>query len=283
MLGYLKEILNTLKTLITGLSITGKHLAKAAKRRNTNYVDSSDYFEQDEGRVTLNYPDESFSVPEVGRYKLHNEIDDCIVCDKCAKICPVNCIEIEAIKSPEVIAKTSDGTPRRLYAATFDIDMGKCCFCGLCTTVCPTECLTMTDDYDFSVFDIAEHNFPFSNMDEKEIIEKRRIEKEMLEKKSAKKESSASSTTTEASSSPKPKLTFKPKISIKPKASDKQGDKTEESKAKPKVVFKPKVPIKSKSAEEKKEDGEKPKPKIVFKPKINPSTIKKKKEDDKDE
>ena len=90
-------------------------------------------------------------IPDVGRYRLHNEIDDCIVCDKCAKICPVDCIDIEPIKATEEIGKTSDGTPKRIYAAKFDIDMGKCCFCGLCTTVCPTECLTMTKVYDFSV------------------------------------------------------------------------------------------------------------------------------------
>ncbi|MEJ0034388.1 MAG: 4Fe-4S dicluster domain-containing protein [Bacteroidota bacterium] len=91
------------------------------------------------------------------------------MCDKCAKVCPVNCITIEPIRSPDEFGKTSDGTSKRIYAAKFDIDMGKCCFCGLCTTVCPTECLTMTKTYDFSVLDIREHNFPFANMNENEI------------------------------------------------------------------------------------------------------------------
>ena len=97
---------------------------------------------------------EQIPIPDHGRYQLHNEIDDCIVCDKCAKICPVDCIDIEPVRSPEVFGQTSDGTPLRIHAAKFDIDMAKCCFCGLCTVVCPTECLTMTKEFDFSTTDI---------------------------------------------------------------------------------------------------------------------------------
>jgi len=126
------------------------------------------FFETKSGTTTLLYPYEAIPVPDHGRYQLHNEIEDCIVCDKCAKICPVDCIEIEPIKSVGEFGKTSDGTSKRIYAARFDIDMAKCCFCGLCTTVCPTECLTMTDEYDFSVFDLGKLNFGFGNMTEEE-------------------------------------------------------------------------------------------------------------------
>lgn len=124
-------------------------------------------------------------VPDTGRYRLHNEIDDCIVCDKCAKICPVDCITIEPIRAVEEIGKTSDGTPKRIYAATFDINMGQCCFCGLCTTVCPTECLTMTKVYDFSVTDIREHTFAFAEMTPDEINDKRNQWAEHLKQKTA--------------------------------------------------------------------------------------------------
>lgn len=127
------------------------------------------YFEQKAGIVTLEYPTFSIPVPENGRYQLHNEIDDCIVCDKCAKICPVDCIDIVPIRLAEEFGKTSDGTAKRIYAAKFDIDMAKCCFCGLCTTVCPTECLTMTNAYDKSVSTVSELNIPFGNMDAIEI------------------------------------------------------------------------------------------------------------------
>lgn len=121
------------------------------------------------GIVTLRYPKERLSVPDHGRNQLHNEIDDCIVCDKCARVCPVDCIDIEAIRSPDLIGYTSDGTPKRLYAARFDIDMAKCCFCGLCTVVCPTECLSMQSIYDYSTDQVARHTLSFSTLSEAEI------------------------------------------------------------------------------------------------------------------
>ena len=113
-----------------------------------------DYFTQQTGLVTLQYPHEELPIPETGRYRLDNKIDDCIVCDLCAKVCPVNCITIEAIKAVEDAGTTADGTKRRLLAAKFDIDMAQCCYCGLCTVVCPTDCLAMTKVYDFPEPDI---------------------------------------------------------------------------------------------------------------------------------
>jgi NADH-quinone oxidoreductase subunit I len=145
----------------------------------------SSYFAHEKGTFTVQYPREEIPVPDSGRYQLHNEIDDCIVCDKCAKICPVNCIDIEPIRSKEVFGKTSDGTPLRIYAAKFDIDMAKCCFCGLCTVVCPTECLTMTDDFDYSTSNILDHNFAFSKMTESEIAQKTKEFEEFQSEKAA--------------------------------------------------------------------------------------------------
>ena len=140
---YFSNIVESVKTMSGGLKLTLRYLFQAVRSRKPIGISEPDYFEVDTGIMTLQYPHESLPVPETGRYRLHNEIDDCIVCDKCAKICPVDCIEIEPIKDTETFGTTSDGTPKRIHAAKFDIDMGKCCFCGLCTTVCPTECLTM--------------------------------------------------------------------------------------------------------------------------------------------
>lgn len=159
------------------MSLTLKHLIHARKRRVKSRLSIRDrkYFESQPGISTIQFPHEQLPIPETGRYQLHNEIDDCIVCDKCVKVCPVNCITIEPIRSPEEFGKTSDGTSRRIYAAKFDIDMGKCCFCGLCTTVCPTECLTMTPVFDFSTYNIKTHYFKFGNMSDVEIAEKKEV------------------------------------------------------------------------------------------------------------
>jgi len=180
---YWRNIKESIKTLSKGLSLTIRHLFNARKKAQSYSVSEENYFEKQNGIATLQYPHESMPVPDNGRYRLHNEIDDCIVCDKCAKICPVDCIEIEPIKAKETFGHTSDGTPKRIYAARFDINMGKCCFCGLCTTVCPTECLTMTKSYDFSEFEIDDHTYSFANMSPADILAKRKELEESSPKK----------------------------------------------------------------------------------------------------
>lgn len=170
---YFFNIRQAVQTSTKGLFLTLRHLLQSVSSKTSVDIREADYFQKQEGIMTVQYPHETIPVPDVGRYQLHNEIDDCIVCDKCAKICPVNCITIEPLKSTEEFGKTSDGTPKRIYAAKFDIDMSKCCFCGLCTTVCPTECLTMTKNYAFSTYDVKDHTFAYANMTEQEIQEKK--------------------------------------------------------------------------------------------------------------
>lgn len=212
---YWADIISTGQSLLSGLRLTFKHLAGARHSAKSSSIQDPKYFDQQHGIATIQYPYESIPVPDNGRYRLHNEIDDCIVCDKCAKICPVNCITIEPVKAVEEIGKTSDGTPKRIYAATFDINMAQCCFCGLCTTVCPTECLTMTKVYDFSVTDIREHNFAFAEMTPKEVEEKKKQYEDFQKAKSSAQASQPSPDTlsTEAvTKPPAPKIVFKPKI-----------------------------------------------------------------------
>lgn len=228
-LGYFANIRSAISTSIKGLRLSIAQLFLARKTRSQN-VSDADFFEESEGTSTLQFPHESISVPDNGRYKLHNEIDDCIVCDKCAKVCPVNCIEIVPIRSPEVFGETSDGTAKRIYAETFNIDMGKCMFCGLCTTVCPTECLTMTDEYDYSTFDIRDHLFPFGNMTDNEVKEKKEIWETHQAQKVATTASTAAAkpvikpsidTPSSDTDSPKPKPVFKPRVMMpKPKKKD---------------------------------------------------------------
>ena len=212
---YLKNIGRSFGTIKNGLILTWKNLLQARDKRSPVGIESSDYFDQKSGIVTLQYPFESFPVPDNGRYKLHNEIDDCIVCDKCAKVCPVNCIDIEPVRAPEEYGKTSDGTSKRIHAAKFDIDMAKCCFCGLCTTVCPTECLTMTKVYDFSEFEVENHNFEFSEMTPLEILEKKQAFEDYQKEKQAKVSAQKASSSPVVSSRPKAK--FVPKMKPKPK------------------------------------------------------------------
>jgi len=182
-----KNAINGLTTAWKGLTLTIGHLFASNSKRKITPVSNDNYFKNLEGTNTIQYPKQQLPIPEVGRYQLEVEIDDCIVCDLCAKICPVDCIDIEAIKATEVIGQTSDGSKKMLYAAKFDIDMAKCMYCGLCTIVCPTECIIMTNQYDKSVFEIKDLTYEFSDMTPEDAAEKRALlEKQIAERQAAK-------------------------------------------------------------------------------------------------
>ena len=183
------KVINGFVTVWKGLSLTIGHLFASNKKRHVISISDNNYFKQLEGTNTIQYPHQELPVPEVGRYQLDVEMDDCIVCDLCAKICPVDCITIDSIKAtdPAGIGQTSDGTTKRLYAAKFDIDMAKCMYCGLCTIVCPTECIVMTNQYDKTVFELKDLNYEFADMTPEDAAEKRALlEKQLAEREAAK-------------------------------------------------------------------------------------------------
>jgi NADH-quinone oxidoreductase subunit I len=181
------KAINGFTTAMKGLSLTFRHLFASNAKRKVISVSDDNYFKQLEGTNTIQYPHQKLPVPEVGRYQLDVEMDDCIVCDLCAKICPVDCITIDSIKATEAIGQTSDGTTKRIYAAKFDIDMAKCMYCGLCTIVCPTECIVMTNQYDKSVFELKNLNYEFADMAPEVAAEKRQLlENQLAERQAAK-------------------------------------------------------------------------------------------------
>ena len=96
--------------------------------------------------ATLQYPEERKEIPKRFRGILINDVPRCIVCELCAKVCPVNCIDIKKVR----------GADKKFKAEIFDIDLVTCLFCGLCTEACPTECLTMEGGYEGTVFDKKE-------------------------------------------------------------------------------------------------------------------------------
>lgn len=217
-MAYFQDITRGIRSTVKGLSLTLGHLRHATKRRKPTGVASDNYFDLQNGLVTLQYPHEQLPIPDNGRYRLHNEMDDCIVCDKCAKVCPVDCITIEPIKATGEVGRASDGSPIRLYAATFDIDMAKCCYCGLCTVVCPTECLTMEKTFDFSTLNLADLTYNFANLTPEQADEKRALYDQFVREKEAEKAAAAAwkaaaviPTETPAAAAPaKPRPVFRP-------------------------------------------------------------------------
>ncbi|MEO0898205.1 MAG: NADH-quinone oxidoreductase subunit I [Bacteroidota bacterium] len=172
-MGYFENIGKSIRSLQNGFGATARHFSKLGKSRKHRGVEDDAYFEEADKAVTIQYPMEKIPVPDVGRYRLHMEGEDCIACDKCARICPVDCITIESFKATEDLGYTSDGSKKRLELPVFDIDMAKCCYCGLCTTVCPTECLTMTKVYDFSEYNRDNFIYHFGMLSPEEEKQKR--------------------------------------------------------------------------------------------------------------
>ncbi len=168
---YFRNIWDGMVTVLIGMWVTWRHLFTPA--------------------VTIQYPDVKLKLPERARNRLYVNMDDCIGCDQCAMACPVDCIEIETIKStPDVdLGLTSVGTKKRLYVPKFDIDIAKCCYCGLCVPPCPTECIKMTDVYEFSEFERVNLIYSFAVMNPAEIDQAKvklvALEKEQAARKAA--------------------------------------------------------------------------------------------------
>jgi NADH-quinone oxidoreductase subunit I len=166
---YVHTVINTVKTILTGMRLTFQRMFHPA--------------------ITLQYPLEKMDLPERSRMRLFMKYEDCIGCNQCANACPVDCIDIETIKAnkDEDLGITSTGRPKKLWLLKFKIDMAKCCYCALCTYPCPTDCIYMTTEYEFSVYHRENLNYSFSPFtDESAAAKKAEVQKRAAELKAEK-------------------------------------------------------------------------------------------------
>ncbi|MFV1958999.1 MAG: NADH-quinone oxidoreductase subunit I [Planctomycetota bacterium] len=91
---------------------------------------------------TIQYPEQMpyFSPYERGFHEF--EPEECIICELCAKACPVDCIYIE-----------QEGRGKAATLTRYAIDYDKCLFCGLCLEPCPVDCIHMGGHYDLTAFE----------------------------------------------------------------------------------------------------------------------------------
>ena len=175
---YVYNIIYGVKTFLTGMGLTLKHL-----KNKKNLV------------ATLQYPNEKWPIPErnigfdhkdynVIRSRLHVDMDDCIGCLMCERACPVDCIKIDIIKPPKSsdydCGKTSHDTQKKMIVPRFSIDMSECMYCDLCVHPCPEECIYMVGgpneskheiDYEFSQYERHGLIYEFATSTEQDILD----------------------------------------------------------------------------------------------------------------
>ena len=113
MLSYVRNIVDTVKTTVKGMQVTFRNLRRP--------------------ETTVCYPEQLMPLPK-GYRGIHTlDQEACIYCFQCARICPVECIEMKA-----------DRVEKKFLAwEQFSIDYNKCLFCNLCIEVCPKDCIHM--------------------------------------------------------------------------------------------------------------------------------------------
>lgn len=119
--------------------------------------------------ITLQYPEERWEPSERFRGFLYNDIKRCTSCTMCVRVCPVDCISLEAVR----------GADKKMVLASYDIDVGRCMYCGLCVEVCPPKSLKHTSGYEKASVNRGELILHFVHEDANEI--KARVAKQVAE------------------------------------------------------------------------------------------------------
>jgi len=169
---YLYDIWEAVATTAKGMRITARY---GVDPRET---------------ITLQYPEERWEPSERFRGFLFNDIKKCTSCTMCVRVCPVDCISLEAVR----------GADKKMVLASYDINIGRCMYCGLCVEVCPPKSLVHTSGYEMASVNRGELILHFVHEDAEEV--KARVAKQVAEA-AAKAEAEKAKAEAEKASAPK--------------------------------------------------------------------------------
>ncbi len=113
--------------------------------------------------ATINYPAEPINFPEGSRGHITIEVDKCISCGMCVRVCPPGALAIDKIKG------------------TWTINRFDCIACSYCVIKCPVKCLAIEPGYTEPDFKKASETFTKSP----EVLAREAAKREEMAKKAA--------------------------------------------------------------------------------------------------
>lgn len=173
---WVQNVWDGLFTTLAGMRITGRYLLRKP--------------------ITIQYPDERMPIPDRYRGIHYLEQEKCINCLACARACPIDCIEMDAIRHG-----------KELEWVSFSVDYQKCMFCELCVYPCPKDCIHMGTEFAFVTEDRSElkHDLlSFKGMSRDARVRKKEAEEKKAAKAAAK-EAKAAAKEAQAASGDQPK------------------------------------------------------------------------------
>jgi len=132
---YLKELFGGIKTLLTGMMVTGY------------------YFVHPRTIVTQQYPENRKTLKMYDRFKgevvmPHDENNQhkCTACGICEINCPNGSIEVISKQTEIADGKTKKELDNYIYK------LSMCTFCALCIKVCPQDAIVFSQEFEHAVF-----------------------------------------------------------------------------------------------------------------------------------
>ena len=137
---YIGSIFAAIKTLLTGMKVTGYYFFNARKEI-----------------ITQQYPENRETLKMFNRFRgevimPHDENNEhrCTGCSACEIACPNGTIEIISDR------KENEEGKKKKVIDQFIYHLQMCTMCGLCIPACPTDAIIMGQEFEHAVFDRGE-------------------------------------------------------------------------------------------------------------------------------